>query len=87
MPLCGAGDVKQAARMRMVPIWVFHGALDDGIPCYLSRDMVSALRKTKGNVRYTEYPDCCHPCWDRVYSDWQQLLPWFFSQRRRLPAK
>jgi len=83
VPICGGWnleeDVENAPRIGNVPIWAFHGALDDDVPVERSRDMVRAIEGTGGNIKYTEYPDGWHPIWDSVYSE-PELFPWMFAQ-------
>ena len=83
MPCCGGGDVTLAWKIRGVPIWAFHGDQDWVVPFKRSRDMVSALWAVDGNVRYREYPGVGHGCWGPTYADWDNVLAWFFAQRRR----
>ena len=82
IPCCGGGDTTLAWTIRDVAIWVFHGEKDDTVPVSRSRDMVSALWAVKGNVRYTEYPGVGHVCWHPAYADHDNVLKWFFEQRR-----
>ena len=85
VPICGGwdlpDDLENAPRMKDTPIWVFHGALDDDVPVERSREMVQVLEAAGGSVKYTEYPDEGHACWDRAYHD-PALLPWLFGQVR-----
>lgn len=69
-------------RLRNIPVWVFHGQKDEVVPVDESRHMVEALREEGGEVRYTEYPDTGHNCWDKVYSD-PQLISWLLSRNRQ----
>ena len=83
VPICGWGDPQgMAARLRELPVWVLHGALDEVIPAEHSRAMVRAL-KAAGNetVRYTEFPDLAHESWDAAYAD-ERLSTWLFAQHR-----
>jgi dipeptidyl aminopeptidase/acylaminoacyl peptidase len=64
------------------PVWAVHGLLDDVIPVSESRRMTAALQQAKGNVRYTEYPNAGHDCWDNAYED-PILVRWMFSQKLR----
>ncbi len=82
MPVCGGGDVSQAAKIAKVPLWVFHGGSDSVVPVCRSRNMVSALWQCDGNVRYKEYPGVDHNCWTPTYAD-QDVLKWFFAQRKK----
>ena len=57
VPICGGGDPERAGEIAHVPVWVFHGVLDDAVPVELSREMVAALRAAGGEPKYTEYPE------------------------------
>jgi predicted peptidase len=70
-----------AARLRAVPTWIFHGALDDVVPPADSRRMADALRAAGGDVRLTVFPAANHNSWDPAYAD-PALWPWLFAQRR-----
>ena len=61
-PVCGGGnDVPiRIARLKKLPIWVFHGAKDQVVPLSQSQKMVDALKAVDGNVRFTIYPDAGH---------------------------
>jgi len=85
-PVCGAGDSDRAARIRHLPVWAFHGALDDVVPIAGDREMVDALKTAGGNVRFTVYPDVGHNAWDRAYAD-AALYDWLVAQRRRSSSK
>ena len=82
LPCCGGGDTTLAWKIRDVPIWTFHGAKDQAVPVTRSRDMVSALWAVGGNIRYREYPDLMHWCWDQTYSD-DAVLKWLFAQQKK----
>jgi predicted peptidase len=84
VPVCGGGDEKAAGRLVKIPIWCFHGALDQAVKPERSRNMIAAIRKAGGNPRYTEYADVGHDSWVRAYSD-PEMMKWLFSQE--LPAK
>ena len=82
MPCCGGGDTALAWKIREVPIWAFHGDQDWVVPFKRSRDMVAALWAVNGKIRYREYPGVGHGCWGPTYADWDNVLSWFFAQRR-----
>jgi len=84
-PICGGGPVEAAARIRNLPVWAFHGALDDKVPVSLTRDMIKALKDQGGDPKYTEFPKLGHECWDAAY-DTPGFFPWLLKQRRsKLP--
>jgi predicted esterase len=81
MPLCGAGDTSTVARMKDIPIWVFHGRLDDAVFPIESQRMVKALQEVGGKVKYTEYSTLYHSIWDATYYN-PAVLEWLFAQKK-----
>jgi len=81
IPICGGGDPTKASAIKNIPIWIFHGDADATVAVTYSREMEAALKKYKGNVRYTEYPKVEHDSWTRTYAD-TEVLDWLFSQKR-----
>lgn len=84
VPIEGAGDPAQAARLVGIPIWAFHGARDHVVPVSGSRAMIEALRAAGGTPKYTEYPDVDHDSAPRVFAPETGLDDWLFAQRRAL---
>jgi predicted peptidase len=81
MPICGGWNPSEAAKMKDVPLWIFHGAKDTTVPVERSRQMVEAIKAAGGQPKYTEYADLGHNSWSRAYAapaTWQ----WLFAQRR-----
>ncbi len=81
MPLCGGGSVGQVSQFKNLPIWVFHGSLDDAVPVKFSREMVAALKAGGSSVRYTEFTTKGHDVWEVTYYN-PAVLDWLFEQRR-----
>lgn len=79
VPVCGGGDPRQAHRLADLPIWNFHGTLDNVVPPRLSRDMIAAIRYAGGHPGYTEYPDIGHFAWIPAYNE-PSLVDWMFSK-------
>ena len=79
VPICGGGDPKTAAKLKNLPIWVFHGEKDRSVPIARSREMVSAIHKTGGNVKFTAYPKLGHNCWAVSYDN-PALYTWLLKQ-------
>ena len=69
-----------ATRLRHVPAWLFHGALDDVVSPADDRRLYEAARTVGADFRYTEYPDGNHNAWDATYAD-QAMWDWLFVQR------
>lgn len=82
IPICGGGDVTMAAVIKDIPIWAFHGSVDNAVNVSRSRDMILAIKKAGGNVLYTEYKDAGHDVWTRTYNN-QAVLDWLFTQKKK----
>jgi predicted peptidase len=80
-PVCGGGEIRLAIAGRYkMPVWAFHGVKDDVIPIQRSQEMVDAIKKQGGNVKFTIYPELNHNCWDVTYDN-QDLYKWFLEQK------
>lgn len=69
-----------AARVGALPVWIFHGALDDVVPPQESRQMFAALKARGDDVRYTEFATLNHGSWQAAYAS-AGLWPWMFAHR------
>jgi predicted peptidase len=81
LPICGGGEFdSMACSLRRVPIWAFHGAKDAVVPLSKSEEMVDAVRRVGGNVRFTVYPDVEHNSWKPTYDN-PKVYEWLLSHR------
>ena len=86
VPVCGGGDIALAAKIKNVPVWVFHGDQDPVVSPQRSRDMVNAIRQAGGWPRYTEYAGVGHDAWTATYDNdevWDWLLAQNLQQRHQ----
>jgi predicted peptidase len=81
IPICGGGDPAQASKWLNLPIWVFHGGDDPVVKPERSREMVEAMKKVGGDIKYTEYPGVGHDSWSPTFSN-IEVIEWLFSQSR-----
>ena len=81
-PICGGGSRIMSLRLKDIPIWVFHGAKDPVVPLEESEEMVNAIRKRGGDVKFTIYPDAGHDSWTESYNN-QELYDWFLEHRKQ----
>lgn len=81
-PVCGGGFALRAARLAQLPVWAFHGALDQVVPLEMSAKMVRSLRDAGGDVRFTVYPTAEHDSWTETYAN-PELYEWFLKHRRK----
>jgi predicted peptidase len=80
-PADGPAIARLAARLRHVPVCMYHGAADDVIPPADSRAMAAAFDSLGAPARYTELPGVGHGCWDAAYQS-AEVPAWLFDQRR-----
>lgn len=81
-PVCGGGDTADAWKLRNVPVWCFHGALDNVVPIAGSENMVKATARYNPLVRFTIYPDKNHNSWDTTYNTSDTLYNWLLAQKK-----
>jgi predicted peptidase len=81
MPICGGGNVADAAALAKRPMRVFHGGADDVVPPERSREMVEAIKEAGGDISYEEYPRVDHWSWDLAYGNADNIA-WLLEQRR-----
>ncbi|HEY9852544.1 MAG TPA: prolyl oligopeptidase family serine peptidase [Leptolyngbyaceae cyanobacterium] len=82
-PVCGRGNPMDAYKLKDLPIWVFHGAIDTAVPFSESEKMVTALKDCGGNVKFTVYPETGHDSWTETYAN-PGLYDWFLQHNRTL---
>lgn len=84
VPVCGGGDPRTAKVIKDIPIWTHHGVADAVVSVEFTRRMVEALKKEKGNIKYTEYDEASgvkHDAWTPCYSN-PEVFEWMYEQRK-----
>lgn len=80
VPICGGCDPSTAAKVKDLPIWMFHGTADASVDVSCSQEMIAALTEAgSGVAKYTEYEGLDHGIWFKVFEE-PEMLPWLFSQ-------
>jgi len=77
-PISANGEPDDACTLKDVPVWVFHGEKDDVVPLKEDADMVDALKKCGGDVKFTIYQDVGHGAWVQAYNN-PELYDWMLS--------
>ena len=54
--------------------------MDSVVPIAQSVEMVRALRRAGGDVRFTVYPDADHDSWSETYAN-PEVYTWLLSHR------
>ena len=78
-PVCGGGMPWNAGVLTM-PIWAFHGALDDVVTPRHSDEMVEKLEAIGADVTYSRVEGVYHAVWDVAYTE--ELLNWLLSKKK-----
>lgn len=82
VPICGGGDESQAAKLKEIPIWAWHGDKDNAVPVERSRQMIEAIQKSGGEPKYTELEGVGHNSWTPAYEAEDGVVPWMFEQKK-----
>jgi predicted peptidase len=81
LPICGGGEPREmAVQLARVPIWAFHGARDQAVPLARSQEMVNAVCRRGGHVRFTIYPEAEHDSWTETYNN-EKIYDWLLSHQ------
>lgn len=81
-PICGGGDTATCATFaKKLPLWIFHGEVDDVVPAAFSSAMAAKIASLGGRAQLTIYPGVNHNAWDFVFKE-KDLIPWLFKQRK-----
>jgi len=80
VPICGGGKPEDAAKLKNLPIWVFHGTEDPAVPLKQSSEMVEAIKKAGGTrIRFTTLEGIGHNSWEAAYAS-PDLYQWLEKQ-------
>lgn len=80
IPLCGGWSTKNVKAMKNIPVWAFHGALDDIVPPSKTEEMVLALRNAGGKVKYTKLAGKGHSI-HKVY-EYKEIYKWLLAHKK-----
>lgn len=78
---CGGGMYWNAARLKEIPLRLFHGEKDAVVYPEESRRMAEKIAESGGRVTLTVYPDCEHDCWSRAFDD-AENMNWLLKQEK-----
>lgn len=81
-PICGSGDPANAERLKNVPVWIFHGAMDKVVNPEEAEKMYAALKACGAEVGLTMYPTAAHNSWTATYDN-PQFYEWLLDHARQ----
>ncbi len=87
-PMCGfTGHVeyisKNIDRICDMPVWAFHGELDNVVPFEETENLINKLKTINEQVKFTKEPEVGHGIQNSVYPG-EELYDWFLQHDKRL---
>jgi len=79
--ICGGDHVANAKKYKNVPLWIFHGGMDDVVNPQLSYNIYKELKNIGHEPKFTIYPKANHNSWDATFAE-PGLLDWVFEQHK-----
>ncbi|UOQ86307.1 prolyl oligopeptidase family serine peptidase [Gracilibacillus salinarum] len=70
--------LEAITRIKHLPIWAFHGALDEVVPIDETKQIVAHLQELGAHVQLTVYPDIGHDSWVPAYET-EELYWWLYN--------
>lgn len=80
IPICGGGDQRKVLSLKDLPIWNFHGKLDDIIPVEESIKLIKTLNSQY--CKSTIYPNLKHDSWTETYYN-KDIYIWLLQQTKK----
>lgn len=82
VPICGAVNPDRLSNLENVSFMIFQGEQDREVPIFAGREAYKALKAAGTNVEYVEFAGADHEeSWIEAFN-YQDLLPWLFSQTK-----
>lgn len=79
--ICGGDDIANVKKYKKVPLWIFHGGLDDVVSPQFSYGIYRELKKLGQEPKFTVYLKANHNSWDPAFAE-PTLLPWLFGKHK-----
>lgn len=80
--MSGVSDTSIAGKIKHLPVWAFHGALDDIAPPSLNKEMCDAIIRSGGTCKLTIYDNVGHYCVPQAMRE-PGFIEWLFLQRKK----
>jgi predicted peptidase len=81
VPVASYCDPSKAKTIASIPIWAFHGALDDKIPIEPVKQMIENLKTEGGSAELTILENQGHSIAEQIFSR-KDVYDWLLKQER-----
>ena len=79
--ICGGDDIQNVKKYKNMPLWIFHGGLDDVVYPQFSYCIYRERKKLGNEAKFTLYLKANHNSWDSAFAE-PELLPWLLSNKK-----
>lgn len=79
--ICGGDNIANTKKYENVPLWIFHGGMDDVVNPQLSYSIYKTLKNAGHEPKFTVYPKANHNSWDATFAE-PGLLDWVFEHQK-----
>ena len=79
--VCGGADFDNFENLKKLPIWLFHGDLDQTHPVERSITIYDLLSPVNKNIKLTIYEGVGHNSWDETYAN-DEIYEWLLSYKK-----
>ena len=79
-PVCGSGIVWYGGALKDVPVYMYHGDLDDTVPIGESVTMLTSINNRGGNAKLKICYGVSHDAWNVAYEG-DELQKWLLSHK------
>lgn len=79
--ICGGDHIANAKKYQNIPLWLFHGGLDDVVSPQFSYSVYNTLKNLGKEPKFTIYLKDNHNSWDSAFAE-PTLFTWLFSQTK-----
>ena len=79
--ICGADNIANVKKYKNVPLWIFHGGIDDVIDPQFSYSVYKELKNLGHEPKFTVYPKANHNSWDSTFAE-PELMNWLLGNHK-----
>ena len=79
--ICGGDNAANVKKYKNVPLWIFHGGLDDVVHPQFSYNVYKELKNLGHEPKFTVYLKANHNSWDSAFAE-PDLMNWLMGNHK-----